>query len=144
MVRWLAALRRATGTRSPRCSSATTTGSTASAVRVLGDVDEAADLAQEVCVALPAKLASYGGRSRFTTWLYSVVVNAARDVLRRRAARRRGERGYAELDALLRGQAAARECESVWLRQALACLSDDLRVTVVLVLEGGLASCGGG
>ena len=107
--------------------------------RVLGDADEAADLAQDVCVALPAKLASYRGRCRFTTWLYRVVVNPARDVLRRRAARQRGERGYAELDALMRrDQVAARECESFWLRQALGRLSDGLRVTVVLVLEEGL------
>ena len=106
--------------------------------RVLGDPDEAADLAQDVCVALPAKLASFRGRSRFTTWLYSVVVNAARDVLRRRAARQRGERGFAELDALMRDQAAARACESSWLRQALGRLSEELRVTVVLVLEEGL------
>ncbi len=107
-------------------------------VRVLGDPDEAADLAQDICVALPARLASWRGRSRFTTWLYSVVVNAARDALRRRAARRRGERGYAELDALMRDHAAARACESSWLRQALGRLSEDLRVTVVLVLEEGL------
>ena len=106
--------------------------------RVLGDPDEAADLAQDVCVALPAKLASWRGRSRFTTWLYSVVVNAARDVLRRKAARQRSERGFAELDALMRDQAADRACESSWLRQALGRLSEELRVTVVLVLEEGL------
>ena len=106
--------------------------------RVLGDPDEAADLAQDVCVALPAKLASWRGRSRFTTWLYSVVVNAARDVLRRKAARQRSERGYAELDALMRVHAADHACDSSWLRQALGRLSEELRVTVVLVLEEGL------
>ena len=106
--------------------------------RVLGDAEAAADLAQDVCVALPARLASYRGRSRFTTWLYRVVVNAARDGLRRRAARQRGERGYAELDGLMRNQAAAGECESAWLRQALGRLSEELRVTVFLVVEEGL------
>ena len=112
--------------------------------RVLGDADAAADLAQDVCVALPAKLSSYHGRSRFTTWLYRVVVNAARDALRRRAARRRSERGYAELDGLMRNQAAADECESTWLRQALGRLSEELRVTVFLVLEEGLRHRGSG
>ena len=106
--------------------------------RVLGDTEAAADLAQDVCAALPVKLASYRGRSRFTTWLYRVVVNAARDALRRNAARRRGERGHVELDALMRDQAAARECESSWLREALGRLSEELRVTVHLVLEEGL------
>ena len=45
--------------------------------RVLYDVAEAEDLAQDVCVDLAAKLPSYRGDSRFTTWLYRVVVNAA-------------------------------------------------------------------
>ena len=106
--------------------------------RVLGDAEEAADLAQDVCVSLPAKLVSYRGESQFTTWLYRVVVNAARDALRRKAARQRSERSYVELDAMMRAQATARECESSWLRQALGQLSDELRATVGLVLEEGL------
>ena len=107
-------------------------------VRVLGDAEEAADVAQDVCVGLPAKLGSYRAQSRFTTWLYRVVVNAARDALRRKAARSRGERGYAELDVLMRAETTARECESSWLREALGQLSEELRTTVCLVLEEGL------
>lgn len=106
--------------------------------RVLGDPEEAADLAQDVCVALPDKLGSYRAKSRFTTWLYAVVVNAARDALRRKAARYRGERSYAEFDELVRAQADAGACESSWLHQALGRLSEDLRTTVFLVLEEGL------
>ena len=66
------------------------------------------------------------------------VVNAARDALRRKEARRRGERDYAERDALMRAQAAAPGCESSWLRRALDGLSEELRTTVALVLEEGL------
>ena len=106
--------------------------------RVLGDAEEAADLAQDVCVGLPAKLPSYRGESRFTTWLYRVVVNAARDALRRKAARQRSERSYSEADALERAGNAARECESFWLQQVLGRLSEELRTTVALVLEEGL------
>ena len=106
--------------------------------RVLGDADAAADLAQDVCVGLPAKLSSFRGESRFTTWLYRVVVNAARDALRRNVARQRNERIYAEVDALVRAGNAARERESSWLRQALGRLPEELRATVVLVLAEGL------
>ena len=106
--------------------------------RVLGDAEAAADLAQDVCMALPAKLASYRGESKFTTWLYRVVVNAARDVLRRRATRQRSERGYAEVDALERAQRIVRGCESSWLQAALGQLSEELRATVTLVVEEGL------
>ena len=127
--------RRVTGRRSRRSSSATTTASTGSAPACSGDADETADLAQDVCVALPARLASWRGESRFTTWLYRVVVNAARDALRRKDARRRGERSYAETEALLRIDDASPACESGWLRRALGQLPEDLRVTVFLVLE---------
>ena len=103
--------------------------------RVLGDADEAADLAQNVCIGLPARLSSYRGESRFTTWLYRVVVNAARDALRRKHARQRNERDYADFDGLVRSGNAARACEGSWLRRALDRLPEDLRVTVFLVLE---------
>ena len=106
--------------------------------RVLGDADAAADLAQDVCVGLPAKLSSYRGGSRFTTWLYRVVVNAARDALRRNTVRQRHERTYADVEALARAGNAARECEASWLREAMGRLPDELRATVVLVLEEGL------
>lgn len=106
--------------------------------RVLGDADAAADLAQDVCVGLPAKLSSYRGGSRFTTWLYRVVVNSARDALRRNAVRQRHERMYADVEALVRAGNAARECEASWLREAMGRLPDELRATVVLVLEEGL------
>ena len=107
-------------------------------VRVLGDTDEAADLAQDVCAGLPARLATYRGDSRFTTWLYRVVVNAARDALRRKAARERSERAHAELDALTRAGDPGHEHASAWLARALGRLSAELRATVALVLEEGL------
>ena len=106
--------------------------------RVLGDDEAAADLAQDVCVGLAARLLSYRGESRFTTWLYRVVVNAARDRLRRDGAQRRNEAAFAEVDAMARAGRAATDAETLWLRQMLSVLTDDLRTTVVLVLQEGL------
>ena len=106
--------------------------------RVLGDDEAAADLAQDVCVGLAARLPSYRGESRFATWLYRVVVNAARDRMRREGARRRSDAAYAEVDAMTRAGQAAIDAEALWLRQMLAGLTDDLRATVVLVLQEGL------
>lgn len=106
--------------------------------RVLGDAEDAADLAQDVCVGLPDKLVHFRGESKFTTWLYRVVVNAANDALRRKGMRQRNERSFAEIDSLARAGPAAHECETFWLRRALAHLSEELRTTVFLVLEEGL------
>ena len=108
-------------------------------LRLLGDSDDAADLAQEVCIGLARKVGSYRGGSRFTTWLYRVVVNAAHDTMRRRTARRRVNESYAEVSALMRAGCAAREAEVVWLYEALATLSAELRETAVLVLQEGLS-----
>ena len=101
-------------------------------IRILGDADAAADLAQDVCVGLPRKLATYRAEGRFATWLHRVVVNAARDAMRRAATRRRIEGEFAEAEALERSAMPAARRESAWLRQALGGLSVELRATVVL------------
>ena len=106
--------------------------------RVLNDTAAAEDLAQEVCIGLVTKLASFRGGSRFTTWLYRVVVNAALDAMRRDGTRQRGERDYAETSALAYAGDAARAEQVAWLRQTLNRLPEELRVTVVLVLQEGL------
>jgi RNA polymerase sigma-70 factor (ECF subfamily) len=54
------------------------------ALGVVRDPDDAADVMQESCVRLVRTLPSYRGESRFTTWLYRLVVNLGLDFLRRR------------------------------------------------------------
>lgn len=106
--------------------------------RMLGDGAEAEDLAQDVCVGLVTRLASYGGQSRFTTWLYRVVVNAARDAMRRDGTRRRNEQEFVQQDGLGRRQCSSGSEDSIWLQQVLGQLSEELRATVILVLAEGL------
>jgi RNA polymerase sigma-70 factor (ECF subfamily) len=54
------------------------------AMSVLKHPDDAADLTQEAFLRLFRALPQYNGESRFTTWLYRLVVNLGRDELRRR------------------------------------------------------------
>ena len=54
------------------------------AMSVLKHPDDAADLTQEAFIRLFRALPQYNGESRFTTWLYRLVVNLGRDELRRR------------------------------------------------------------
>lgn len=104
-------------------------------LRLLGEGPEAEDLAQDVCIALARRIRSFRGDSRFTTWLYRVVVNAARDAHRRRVAARRAHEAAAEIEPLVSAGHAARCAELAWLDAALATLSADLRETAVLVLS---------
>ena len=103
--------------------------------RLLGNPTEAEDLAQDICVGLVKKLRSYRGDSRFTTWLYRVTVNAARDVLRRRATSNRLDRSFSDTAALVKAGDEARRSEARWLYDALQALGEDLRETALLVLS---------
>ena len=49
------------------------------AFRVLWDEDDARETVQESFVRVWKHLAAYDGRSRFTTWLYSIVTHLAQD-----------------------------------------------------------------
>ena len=50
---------------------------------VLSDPQQIEDAAQETLLAIYRGIASFEGRSHFTTWLYPVAVNAARQLARR-------------------------------------------------------------
>jgi RNA polymerase sigma-70 factor, ECF subfamily len=57
------------------------------AVRTLSDPEEAADALQDAMIAALRRADSFRGDSAVTTWLHRIVVNAALDRMRRRAAR---------------------------------------------------------
>lgn len=102
--------------------------------RVLGAREAAEDMAQDVCAALPAKLSSFRADAKFSTWLYTVTMNAARDRLRRRATRARANEGWAETTKLAQAQAAEASADQEWLAEAMIALPEDLRETVALTL----------
>ena len=52
-------------------------------LRMLGDADAAAAVAQDTFIAVLRKLDGFRGDAAFTTWLHRVVVNACYDELRR-------------------------------------------------------------
>ncbi|WP_343081975.1 RNA polymerase sigma factor [Ostreiculturibacter nitratireducens] len=104
------------------------------AFRLTGDRAEAEDLAQDICASLPAKLASFGGRARVTTWLYRVTVNAAHDRRRRQAARTRAADGWGDWEIARRAEAEEAAKAQDWLIGAMRALTPELRDTVALTL----------
>ncbi len=105
------------------------------AFRLTGVRDQAEDLTQDICAALPAKLNSYRGAARFTTWLWRVVVNAAHDRRRRAATHARHATGWGdwEVDRRAANDDTAEALD--WLTEAMRALPDDLRDTLALVLD---------
>ncbi|HEX5137130.1 MAG TPA: sigma-70 family RNA polymerase sigma factor [Planctomycetota bacterium] len=55
------------------------------ALRMLGNADDALDLAQEVFLSAYRALKGFESKALFSTWLYRVTVNHCRDEMRRRA-----------------------------------------------------------
>lgn len=104
------------------------------AFRTLGQQADAEDLVQEVCTALPKKLASYRGDSKFESWLYRVIVNAARDLMRKRGAHARAADGWGDVEVMQRATAVEKSENLGWLARAMQRLSPELRETVTLVL----------
>ncbi len=106
--------------------------------RLMGARDQAEDLTQDICAALPAKLASFRGEARFTTWLYRVAVNAAHDRRRRAATRARAAEGWGDWEINRRAAIDEARAGQSWLEAAMTALPDELRDTVALVLGEGL------
>lgn len=103
--------------------------------RLTGIAADAEDLTQDICAALPAKLAAFRGEARFTTWLYRVVVNAAHDQRRRRASHAKAAEGWGDVEVARRAEAEDAAEALDWLTMAMRALPVDLRDTVALVLD---------
>jgi RNA polymerase sigma-70 factor, ECF subfamily len=109
------------------------------AVRTLGNPEEAADALQDAMIAAFQRADSFRGDSAVTTWLHRIVVNAALDRMRRRAARpARACQDEEALDALATGgQSLAdpsdRSDTAIDVRAALQQLVPEQRAALVLV-----------
>src|SRR5687767_14176509 len=104
------------------------------AYRYFGDVANAEDVAQEVCLSLAAKIRSFEGRSKFSTWLYQVAINTCRDHARRQMS----IKAFEGASATIAQQQATEWQETAgnvkWLYEAIDTLDATLKETVLLVL----------
>jgi RNA polymerase sigma-70 factor (ECF subfamily) len=109
------------------------------AVRTLGDPEEAADALQDAMIAAFRRADSFRGDSAVTTWLHRIVVNAALDRIRRRAARPTAACQDAEaLDALAIGGRSVEDPSgssdiAIDVRAALQQLVPEQKAAIVLV-----------
>ncbi len=110
--------------------------------RWLADPDLALDVAQDVFVRAFNGLNGYRGDGRFRTWLFSIALNAARSV-----ARKRNRRGEVQLDEIahipdLRTPPDAKAARAEALARAaaeLATLPEKQRGAVTLRIHEGLS-----
>ena len=109
------------------------------AFRFTGNRADAEDVAQDVCVGLADRIDAFRGEAKFTTWLYRIVVNAARDHARRRAAGDRATAEFAKVEDLRRSADLDRSEQMSWVWDMLSRFSGEIRETAVLVLAEQLS-----
>lgn len=100
--------------------------------QLTGSRTDADDIAQDVCCVLVEKIGGFRGDAKFTTWLCGIVVNACRDLKRRRRSFLGFTERLAEFTGLTRASGSDAH-DALWLKSAIAGLKPDLRETVVLV-----------
>lgn len=105
-------------------------------MRILGDTEAAADVAQDTFITVLRKIDGFRGDSAFTTWLHRVAVNACYDELRRKRRRpmlhvvAEGDRDHEPGPPVLdHADAVAGETDAA---RALAHIPEEFRVAVVL------------
>lgn len=114
------------------------------ALRIVGNVDSAQDVAQEACVKALRNANGFDGRASMATWLHRITVNCAHDHLRKS---RRVDNGRTDWDrdamgmlAMLEANPAQRAEQEETYHQAMALvvkLPDDCRSAFMLTQLDG-------
>lgn len=115
--------------------------------RLLGDAETAGDVVQETFLRMIRALPRYRPQAKFSTWLYTIAGNLARDAVRSRNLRADRLRPIDEdeRDGELGGppeavvDAALQQVQLADIRRALASLSPDHREVVILHYYQGLS-----
>jgi RNA polymerase sigma-70 factor (ECF subfamily) len=114
-------------------------------IRLLQDEEEALDLAQETFVRVHLSREKFNSNNRFSSWLYAIATNLARDRMRWLARHRNislemtVDNGETKLGDLLReshlapNESLERDEQINQVKEALADIPEELRTPLVLV-----------
>ena len=104
-----------------------------------GVKQDAEDIAQEVFVNLARKLKTFRQRSSFSTWLFRIVINTAKDFTRKCATKHAYELAFAFEHKPENPQPSEAHHNNAKLYKEIAKLPEKQRLAIVLVLGEGLS-----
>ncbi len=108
------------------------------AFRLSGNRADAEDVAQEVCVRLGRAIRSYRGDGAITTWLYTLVLNAVRDMGRKTSREKAKTQAWAAEATIGDDDPPTDDpVEAMW--EAVRLLPDKQRDAITLVYGEGLS-----
>ena len=108
--------------------------------RITGSRQDAEDLSQEAFIRAFRSLKRFRGRSKFSTYLCSIVVNLSLNHLRRRQRRPETSADGEPADERQSPRMRAQECEfRAALAKQLDALSPELRASIVLTAIEGMS-----
>ncbi|KQT00282.1 MULTISPECIES: RNA polymerase sigma factor [unclassified Rhizobium] len=102
-----------------------------------GNVSDAEDIAQTVCLKLASAIRGFRGASRFRTWLYTLTLNAARDHQRSQSRERRKAASFLADPTSSAANDNHDQTEALW--EAVRQLPDKQGDAVLLVYGEGLS-----
>jgi RNA polymerase sigma-70 factor (ECF subfamily) len=110
------------------------------AFRFSGNKADAEDVTQMTCMKLAQNISQFDGRAAFTTWLYQVVLNTARDHQRSQG---RHSRGAVDIDGVENtvstSEDAQKQLENKQQLDAVRALPEPEREAIWLVFAEGLS-----
>ncbi|MCX4024680.1 RNA polymerase sigma factor [Endozoicomonas sp. SM1973] len=105
------------------------------AFRWLGNQDDSEDVAQEVCIKLGRSIHGFQANSKFSTWVYKIVLNTVRDFQRKQ----RNHANIDEISVATNGNTSEQQMHNTQLWQLVQQLPDKQRDAVLLVYAEGLS-----
>jgi len=116
------------------------------AVRMMGNLDDAHDVAQEAFIRAFRGLKNFKAESDFFTWMYRIVINVSINHLQQRQRQRKRTASIEDVvlpdtfgEQVDPRQALERKRMILDLDEALDALSPPLRATIVLVTQEGMS-----
>jgi RNA polymerase sigma-70 factor (ECF subfamily) len=103
---------------------------------ILQNEQDAQDAAQDAFLRCYLKLASFRYNSTFQTWLYRVVVNCCKDILRKKQREQKACANLARENTILENMNTVEE--NLDLKNVLATFTPEYRATLVLYYGFGL------